>query len=138
MSCKCKKECSCKKPCQCNKCNPWQWVKFPNCKDAEKECNKCNPCKCSCENKCEWVKFPNCKDTDRKDIYEFLGKFVYELLEDMDLPCGHPGIKEIIKIVEDGGHLPCGHPGLEEIILRAILENDKSLCKVAQKICGKR
>ncbi|KGJ49950.1 MULTISPECIES: hypothetical protein [Paraclostridium] len=120
MSCKCKKEVSCKKACQCNKCN------------------KCNHCKCNCSNRWQWVKFPTCRDKNTNDVYEFLGKFVYDLLADMDLPCGHPGIREIIRILENGGRLPCGHPGLEELILMAILEDNKELCKTAKKICCKK
>ena len=99
MSCKYKKSCSCKKTCQCTKCKPC----------------KCNKCKCNCPNRWQWVKFPTCRDKNINDVYEFLGKFVYDLLIDMDLPCDD---KE-----------------LEELILRAILEDDKSLCKTAKKIC---
>lgn len=127
MSCKYKKGCSCKKTCQCN--NQWNQCK---------PCNCCNKCKCNCSNGWQWVKFPTCRDRNKNDVYEILGKFVYDLLSDMDLPCGHPGIREIIKILENGGHFPCGHPGLEELILMAILEDNKELCKTAKKICCKK
>ncbi|MEG2984445.1 MAG: hypothetical protein RR835_07080 [Peptostreptococcaceae bacterium] len=97
------------------------------------KCNKCN----SCNKNCEWREFPTCNHKNERDIINFLGEFVLDLLEDLDLPCGHPGLKASLRKLADGGRLPCGHPSLEELILIAILEDNKSLCKTCHKICCK-
>lgn len=88
------------KKCMCNKCNT--------------QCNK--PQCCNCHNKCSM-----------NDIYMFLGKYTFDLLCEVQLPCGHPELKESLCLLIDGKPLPCGHPTLDEILLK-VLEKDKC-CK---------
>lgn len=74
--------------------------------DNKKSCNKSNNnkkcchchCHCNCNNSMkEWRKFPNCpKKKHRKDVYMYLGEYVYDLLEEADLPCGHDSLDKII------------------------------------------
>jgi hypothetical protein len=54
----------------------------------------------------------------------FLGKYTFDLLCEVQLPCGHPGLKESLCLLIDGKQLPCGHPTLDEILLKA-LEKDE-------------
>ena len=115
-----------------NNCKKWNCDGNNNHKFVCKCICNCNKSQC-----CEWTKFPTCKDKCDKDLDWFLGRYVRELLENLDLPCGHPGIDAILRILSDGGCLPCGHPSLEELILIAILEDNKELCKVFHKHCCK-
>jgi hypothetical protein len=107
----------CNKNKSCNKSN------------NNKKCCHCH-CHCNCNNSMkEWRKFPNCpKKKDRTDVYMYLGEYLYDLLEEVDLPCGHDSLEDSIRILAEGGHLPCGHPSLEEIILMTLLGKKHCCC----------
>ena len=48
------------------------------------------PQSCNCQNKCSM-----------NDIYMFLGKYTFDLLSEVQLPCGHPTLDEILlKVLE--------------------------------------
>lgn len=111
-----------------------------------KSCNKSNSnikcchchfhCNCNNNSANECRKFPTCPNkNNREDIYRYLGKYLYNLLEEIDLPCEHQGLDESIRILAEGGFLPCGHPSLEELILMALFGSKENFCEYCFKKC---
>lgn len=93
----------------CSKNN--ECIEKDNCKKHD-NCNKC------CQNCCEC-----CSHQDMREIYMYLGRHVYNLLKELQLPCNHPSLICSLQKLVDGGCLPCGHPSLDQLILMALVQD---------------
>lgn len=57
-------------------------------------------------------------------IYRFLGREVYIMLEDMELPEGHLTLNTCLLMISSGCSLPTGHMDLKEILKKALEETE--------------
>lgn len=57
-------------------------------------------------------------------IYNYLGRQVYSILKDVDLPEGHPSLNRSLLRLANGCPLPKGHLSLDEILKRALEDTD--------------
>ena len=114
---------------------------YNNCNCHHKHQNDChcnchhkhqNDCHCNChhnhQNDCHCKHHNNCNCQDKcnlVEIYLFLGEYVFDLLKELELPCGHAGLMESLCSLMDCKKLPCGHPTLDELLLMALKKDEE-------------
>ncbi len=62
-----------------------------------------------------------CRCAQRR-IFTYLGNYAYDLLSELDLPCGHPSLNASLLALACGKELPCGHENLEQLLCQALRE----------------
>lgn len=75
----------------------------------------CHPC-CNCHN----------QGCSKEEMYNFLGKLVYQQLQTVILPSGHPSLDESICALSKEKPLPPGHPTVQQIMCLAFSCNPKN------------
>ena len=59
-------------------------------------------------------------------IYNYLRKYLYKILEEVDLPECHPTLNTSILLLINGRKLPKGHPSIEDILKEQLGCEDKN------------